>query len=124
METWGPIEVASFIRSLALGGNCDDAFKDNDISGDLLLLADHAMLRQLGIDSVGKRIAILLAIAARKNDSSPLSATAVPSDSKNTTLSDEFLLERMSTEILKLHNELANLRADLAPVWYLADEYK
>ncbi|KAI9352062.1 hypothetical protein BDR26DRAFT_850283 [Obelidium mucronatum] len=118
MESWSSIEVAAFIRSLGLGPY-EDAFKENDIVGELLVQADHAMLKQLGVESIGHRIGILNAIYSKRSDASPVSASDARSG-----LSDELLLERMSGEILKLHNELAALRNDLNPIWYLVDEYR
>lgn len=41
-------------------------YKDNDITGDVLVHADHEMLRELDVSSVGTRFAILKAVYTAK----------------------------------------------------------
>ncbi|KAI8614674.1 hypothetical protein BC830DRAFT_1126332 [Chytriomyces sp. MP71] len=124
MEGWSTADVAAFVKQLGLGAY-EAAMRDNDVTGAELAHADHAMLRQLGIDAVGHRIALLNAVHTKEADTLPATATA-PFHAVSGThgFSDELLIERMSGEILKLHNELAQLKSDLAPIWFLVDEYK
>ncbi|KAJ3264730.1 Adaptor for signal transduction [Chytriomyces hyalinus] len=124
METWNVTDVVSFIKLVGLG-SYESAFKENDITGDLLAHADHAMLRQLGMNTVGHRIALLSAVTAAQAGSSSSGKDQLASHlgSRNNE-NDDVVMDRMATEIAKLHNELASLRADLAPIWFLVEEYK
>ncbi|KAJ3285871.1 Adaptor for signal transduction [Rhizoclosmatium sp. JEL0117] len=99
MENWRTSEVGAFVHSLGLSSQYETAFVDNDITGDLLAHADHAMLKQLGISSVGHRITILNAIAVKR--AADLSAN-LPTPTQ----------------------ELATLRQDLGPVWQMLDDVR
>ncbi|KAI8929857.1 hypothetical protein BC831DRAFT_238373 [Entophlyctis helioformis] len=61
MENWTVDQVAAWLASLGLA-NHESAFRENNITGDLLVHADHDMLKELDIATVGERIALLKAV--------------------------------------------------------------
>nr|KAJ3420396.1 Adaptor for signal transduction [Polyrhizophydium stewartii] len=65
MDAWTADQVAAWMASLGLRGH-EQVFRDNNITGDILVHADHEMLRELGIAAVGQRIALLKAIYNHK----------------------------------------------------------
>lgn len=77
MNTWSAARVADWLKSAGFEEftkyfkgtkiiNCIDLNLENDITGDILIHADHDLLRELDIESVGTRIAILKAIYHEK----------------------------------------------------------
>ena len=61
MDRWDIQEVGKWLRDIGFAA-FEKKFKENDISGDVLIHADHDMLKELGISSVGQRIALLKAV--------------------------------------------------------------
>ncbi|KXS10084.1 hypothetical protein M427DRAFT_63019 [Gonapodya prolifera JEL478] len=59
LPDWSPEQVASWIRALNLNALYPQSFEENEISGDVLAHADHDMLKELGVLSVGHRVSIL-----------------------------------------------------------------
>ncbi|KAJ3132627.1 Adaptor for signal transduction [Physocladia obscura] len=110
MEKWDTEQVAQFVTGLGLESAYGTAMRDNEITGSLLVHANHAMLRSLGITSVGHRIAILSALSL---DSSSISNLHAPTN--------ELVLEHLSSEILFLRQEIRNLREEISPLWSLLD---
>ncbi|KAI9224081.1 hypothetical protein BC828DRAFT_374361 [Blastocladiella britannica] len=62
---WDTARVASWVISAGFQGY-DRRFLENDISGDVLVRLNDEFLRELGIDKVGTRLAILKAIHSLK----------------------------------------------------------
>ncbi|KAJ1342238.1 hypothetical protein BSLG_003161 [Batrachochytrium salamandrivorans] len=61
MDTWDINQVTAWISSLGLKRH-EQIFRENNITGDILVHADHEMLKELEICAIGQRIALLKAI--------------------------------------------------------------
>ena len=61
LKTWGEGEIQQFL-SIYKCGHYIDAFKQNDIDGNVLLDLDMAMLKELGVAKVGERVKLLSGI--------------------------------------------------------------
>lgn len=55
---WEDPQVSNWLASLSLG-NLAASFKDQGITGDVLVQLDNEALKELGVDSVGQRLALL-----------------------------------------------------------------
>ena len=62
--------VRQWLESLGVGQYAD-AFEDNDIGWSTLPSLDHDLLKEIGVKSVGHRVAILDAIASLDDESAP-----------------------------------------------------
>ncbi|KAJ3393894.1 Adaptor for signal transduction [Entophlyctis sp. JEL0112] len=118
MDSWDAAQVASFVAARGFP-SLERVFRENNISGPLLLAADHQMLTQLGLSLVGQRIELLAAIAAEHEKLSVYHSSAAPKPP-----STEALLDQMAAEIVKLRDEILNLRSDLSVVWSIASDQK
>ncbi|KAI8853537.1 hypothetical protein BC829DRAFT_486842 [Chytridium lagenaria] len=98
VESWSSYEVGSWLKSVGLGAY-ESNFIENDISGDILVHADHGMLKELGVSSRQQR-----------------------HTSRHRGGEDQ--IEGMMREITRLNMELMQLRSELSPVWGLVKEYK
>jgi hypothetical protein len=59
LTIWPPRQVADWLVTLNVPAPIVDNFLDNDISGELLVHANHDLLKELMVISVGHRIVIL-----------------------------------------------------------------
>ncbi|KAJ3194370.1 hypothetical protein HK101_002890 [Irineochytrium annulatum] len=143
IRSWSAAEVGSWVKSIGLGtletaligmvqidlsGIGQPFTAENDISGDLLVHADHQMLKELGIASVGHRMHLLKAISEKLSTDDGGGADSAFSEkwvdkTGLSALADE--LEALVKERclsfderpLALHNELKD--GDDAPVFVL-----
>ncbi|KAI9325967.1 hypothetical protein DFJ73DRAFT_180402 [Zopfochytrium polystomum] len=110
MNKWAVDDCCEWLGSIGLSAY-EQEFRDNDITGDVLVHADHDMLRQLKVTSVGHRLLILRGIKAQRNgeppDAESRSARARP---------DEAALEALWKDVSRLEKEVIGLRSDLDPV--------
>ncbi|CAO1617916.1 unnamed protein product [Sympodiomycopsis kandeliae] len=61
VNDWEDAQVSSWLSSLQLG-SLSASFKEQGITGDVLVQLDNDALKELGVDSVGHRLALLGAI--------------------------------------------------------------
>ena len=61
LENWDIDKVVEWLNSLGMEGY-SDIFKTHLINGEVLLSADHEMLKELEVGSVGHRLKLLKAI--------------------------------------------------------------
>ncbi|KAJ3221763.1 Adaptor for signal transduction [Clydaea vesicula] len=152
MDQWSKHQVAEWISSLGFDFFTEQIL-ENDISGQVLLHANHDLLKELQITSVGQRISILKAIYNLKitqglpvdfDDYIPETATLEQAPREGWSLNkrksrlpaeDYVRLENMvkdrdqaitilTREVNRLNTDLSNLKNELAPVWTLVKEYK
>ncbi|KAL2911526.1 hypothetical protein HK105_209015 [Polyrhizophydium stewartii] len=137
MDAWTADQVAAWMASLGLRGH-EQVFRDNNITGDILVHADHEMLRELGIAAVGQRIALLKAIYNHKvqsgipfeeDDYVPEAAASSNMHADIQRLEDivcqqASTIDLLTSEVASLANELRTLREELKPVWPMLLEYK
>ncbi|KAJ3218954.1 Adaptor for signal transduction [Dinochytrium kinnereticum] len=128
VASWSAYEVGSWLKSIGLAAY-EGAFIENDISGDILVHADHGMLKELGVTSVGVRLQLLRSLSRILSDDGVAvadencnPATARPTGSRNRGTEEQ--IEGMMREITRLNMELMQLRSELSPVWVLVKEYK
>lgn len=80
----------------------ESQLKDNGINGEVLVHLDHELLREIGIASVGQRIAILKAVYALKvQQNVPVEEGHYipPCKSNHTILSGFSLISEISTKL-------------------------
>ncbi|KAJ3123079.1 Adaptor for signal transduction [Nowakowskiella sp. JEL0407] len=146
MEYWSVNDVAEWISKSGFAAHAP-RFKEQEITGETLIMADHDMLKDMGIVSIGQRIAILKAIQNTKlafgisteddyneNVSTPITATfkenrkgKSPDDYmrlENMIRDRDIQIQRLSAELTKLNNEFNRLKEEISPVWSLIAEYK
>src|SRR3974390_1752178 len=63
------MDIVGWLRSLGLG-KYEAAFRENDIDETVLPSLTHENLKELGVASLGHRVKLLDAIAARRSDAS------------------------------------------------------
>ncbi|KAI8806401.1 ras association (RalGDS/AF-6) domain-containing protein [Cladochytrium replicatum] len=61
MDTWTSDQVVEWLSEMGFQ-SVVKSFRENDITGDVLIHADHEMLKDMDITSVGQRITLLKAI--------------------------------------------------------------
>ncbi|KAJ3161502.1 Adaptor for signal transduction [Geranomyces michiganensis] len=127
-----PDQVASWLASLGYGFY-DHCFKTNDVAGDVLLRADHQLLKELGIYSVGHRIHLLRAIYTLKvtlglpfedgdyvyDESSDWAGSMEQMRNRTLINQQSSAIQKLASEVDNLSNELRTLKDDLSPVWDL-----
>ncbi|TPX61433.1 hypothetical protein SpCBS45565_g07251 [Spizellomyces sp. 'palustris'] len=152
MNTWSVDQVVEWIKFMGLGLH-ERKFRENDISGDVLVHADHNMLKELDIKSVGHRLNLLRAIYGLKisqgipfdqDDWVPESSSWASPGLKGGTSSraddkpdpEEYArlkavvkqqdqsIHRLAKEIEHLSAEMVRIREDLSPVWSMVKEYE
>jgi hypothetical protein len=69
IEEWNSEQVAIWLTEVGFDSNLADIFKDQEITGDILLELTADSLKELQIDTFGKRFKIQNAITALKNES-------------------------------------------------------
>ncbi|KAI8915799.1 hypothetical protein EDD86DRAFT_252759, partial [Gorgonomyces haynaldii] len=127
MDRWDVQQVSSWLISLGLGAY-EKNFRENNITGDLLLRADHDLLKELEISAVGQRIAILKAIYNLKKqqnisfepgDYIPETVAHSPEQGipyaklESMVLEQEAIIMNLSNQVEYLTHELANLKEEL-----------
>ncbi|ODQ66600.1 hypothetical protein NADFUDRAFT_50515 [Nadsonia fulvescens var. elongata DSM 6958] len=137
---WDVEQVALWVGSLGLG-IYSGSFKENDITGDILIHLDHSDLMDIGVKSVGHRLHILKAVyhlvitEGLKLDHcyTPPSVKILQDQGHEgldvTKVLNSFELrdERISyaeLEIKKITESFQRLRQDLLPVFKLVKEFK
>ncbi|BFZ57729.1 hypothetical protein PYCC9005_004782 [Savitreella phatthalungensis] len=144
IESWTVDEVSEFLSSIDLD-QYDDAFAENDITGDILVRLEHESLKDIGVESVGHRLTLLRAVYDIKaSEGIPIEPEDwIPASvdgegnagvSTNAELSKDIMLvtsaiqqrdERirgLEGELNKLHDALAKLREQLSPVFKVVKE--
>ncbi|KAJ3176222.1 Adaptor for signal transduction [Geranomyces variabilis] len=125
-----PDQVASWLASLGYGFY-DHCFKANDVAGDVLLRADHQLLKELGIYSVGHRIHLLRAIYTLKvtlglpfedgdyvyDENNDWTGSAEQMRTRGLISQQSSVIQKLAAEVDHLSQELGKLRDDLGPVW-------
>ncbi|KAJ3157152.1 Adaptor for signal transduction [Geranomyces variabilis] len=125
-----PDQVASWLASLGYGFY-DHCFKTNDVAGDVLLRADHQLLKELGIYSVGHRIHLLRAIYTLKvtlglpfedgdyvyDENNDWAGSAEQMRTRGLISQQSSVIQKLAAEVDHLSQELGKLRDDLGPVW-------
>src|ERR1700746_1147208 len=71
------MDIVVWLRSLGLG-KYEAAFRENDIDETVLPGLTHETLKELGVTSVGHRLKLLEAIAARRSDTSAKAPSVAP----------------------------------------------
>ncbi|KAI8382991.1 hypothetical protein BD560DRAFT_385732 [Blakeslea trispora] len=82
-ELWDVNQVATWLKSVGLESAADN-FIDQEITGDILLDLDAEALKELGINTFGKRYKIMQAITSLKEGSS-IESKPVPNSSVSTS---------------------------------------
>ncbi|TPX43342.1 hypothetical protein SeMB42_g04761 [Synchytrium endobioticum] len=151
MERWDANQVGAWVEDIGFA-SFKTIFIEQEITGDVLIHADHILLRELGFQSVGQRIAFLKKLYDYKIDHDiPIAPDDYVPESvlkghraegraghwiTHTTLNEELhkvadiirerdvLVAYLSSELTRVSNELAQLKSDLSPVWRLLAEYK
>ncbi|KAJ3093069.1 Adaptor for signal transduction [Quaeritorhiza haematococci] len=136
MDQWDVQQVSDWITSIGFGKYAS-RFRENEITGDILIHGDHDMLKELDITSVGQRIALLKSVYNMKlaqgiplDDDDYIPETAVVQTSavkqagwsvnkrrSRLPAEDYTRLENMIKEkdlnIIKLTNDINRLTAEL-----------
>ncbi|KAK9768454.1 hypothetical protein K7432_000930 [Basidiobolus ranarum] len=139
VTNWGVKEVCKWLNSIGYEAY-EKPFRDNVITGSILLHLDHVALKELTIRSVGKRLRLLRAIYQLKtehqipiepDDYIPPSVEYDMNDGEGGNYSEEYrkfhaalkdrdsLIQSLQQEIGRLTSDLATLREELRPVWKL-----
>ncbi|ORY76021.1 hypothetical protein BCR37DRAFT_383572 [Protomyces lactucae-debilis] len=145
IESWTAEEVSAFLAGLELA-QYDDDFAENGITGDILVHLDHEALKDIGVVSVGHRLAILRKVydlkirdgvqiepehfvpaSASGADTleAPASLTDVSKDLLTITSAIQQRDERLAAsdaEVKRLSESLAKLKEQLAPIFKMAKE--
>jgi hypothetical protein len=101
MIDWNVDQVETFIKQLNLG--YESLFKEHQITGDVLINADHNLLKELGIKPVGHRLLILKHI----HDLDPTSE-----------------ITKLTAQVESLRSTLYSLCDDLRPLWPMLADYQ
>ncbi|KAI9102030.1 hypothetical protein DFS34DRAFT_647813 [Phlyctochytrium arcticum] len=142
MNSWSTDQVAEWLGSLGFGVH-ERKFRENGISGDILVHAGHDLLKELDIRSVGHRISLLRSIYNHKisfglpfesDDYIPESVTSLPANLakdpedinrlRMTVKDQDSIISRLSRDIEQLTFDLNKMRDDLSPVWAMVREYE
>ena len=106
---WTPLQVSEFLTNLGIESNQE--IIENEISGDLLLHANHSLLQDLGF-SFGNRFTILNKVYSIKlKNNLPF-------------YHGDFLPCTIIKDLKQLQQDFSRLKDDLIPVWVLVKEYK
>ena len=71
------MDIVVWLRSLGLG-QCEAAFRENDIDETVLSGLTHENLKELGVTSLGHRLKLLDAVAALRADAEVKGPSADP----------------------------------------------
>ncbi|KAJ8331890.1 hypothetical protein O5D80_000190 [Batrachochytrium dendrobatidis] len=116
MDAWDINQVTAWISSLGLKRH-EKIFRDNNITGDILIHADHDMLKELEITAVGQRIALLKAIYNIKvQNGIPFEEDDyIPETvaSANSILTDQGL-PILNQPLPPIHNDIAHLEVTVS----------
>ncbi|ORX98231.1 RA-domain-containing protein [Basidiobolus meristosporus CBS 931.73] len=144
VTNWGVKEVCEWLCTIGYEAY-EKPFRDNVITGSVLLHLDHVALKELTIRSVGKRLRLLKAIYLLKtehqiplepDDYIPPSVEYDLHDDESGNYSEEYrrfhaalkdrdaLIQSLQQEIGRLTSDLATLREELRPVWKLVQSDK
>ena len=146
IESWTVSEVSNFLASIDLDQD-DDAFGENEITGDILVRLEHESLKDIGVESVGHRLQILRAVYDFKvkeavpmepGDWEPatLDGDGDAGVSTNAELSKDMAIitqaiqqrdDRISSleeELKKVADSYARLREQLTPVFKIVKEFQ
>ncbi|ORY04337.1 RA-domain-containing protein [Basidiobolus meristosporus CBS 931.73] len=143
VTNWGVQEVCEWLRTMGYEAY-ESPFRDNLITGSVLLHLDHDALKELSIRSVGKRLQLLKAIYHLKTEHQiPIEPDDYIPPSVEHDLDDEggnyseeyrkfhaalkdrdLLIQSLQQEIGRLTSDLSTLREELRPVWKLVQPEK
>ncbi|KAI9005923.1 hypothetical protein BC832DRAFT_592041 [Gaertneriomyces semiglobifer] len=139
MLEWTVDDVIQWLKSVGFGA-FERRFRENHITGDVLARADHDMLKELDIKSVGQRISLLKALYNLKlskgipfedDDYIPEEARTAekvdPADYQRMRMvvrQQEHSIQQLTGLVERLSNELATLKHDMSPVWAMVKEYE
>ncbi|KAI8922566.1 hypothetical protein DFJ77DRAFT_506344 [Powellomyces hirtus] len=115
-----------------------ETFRSNDVTGEVLLRADHYLLKELGVVSVGHRIHMLRAIYTLKinlgipfedgdyvyDEISDTSGSLEQMKIKVVIHQQNNVIQKLNTDIEGLSAELGKLKDELSPIWEFLKDYQ
>ncbi|CAG8685620.1 11661_t:CDS:2, partial [Acaulospora morrowiae] len=136
--SWDSNKVHNWLSSLGFS-EYESQIKEQGISGDILVHLDHSALKDLGVHSVGHRVAIMKAVYFLKiqhnvpvehRDYTPPSAAYDSAMNDVNGILDLQKIENAFQErgmyfhyqVQRLSSELTKLREELIPIWKMVKE--